>query len=171
MARNEPVESLFGSAQGQSATAKTAHDRGNEPGERRRRVIALDTNVLVRLVLHDDETQARAAERLVVKARREQTHLLSRFVADVVWCELVWVLTRRAGLSRDDIAAALDQLLRTELIVVASPAVIERSLDAYRNGKGDFADYLVREQARAIDAGDVVTFDRALKGEDGFRVI
>jgi len=131
-------------------------------------MIALDTNVLVRLVLQDDETQARAAERLVVKARREQTHL---FVADVVWCELVWVLTRRTGLSRDDIAAALDQLLRTELIVVAVPAVIERSLAAYRKGKGDFADYLVREQARAIDAGDVVTFDRALKGEDGFRVI
>jgi len=131
-------------------------------------VIALDTNVLVRLVLQDDETQARAAERLVVRARREQTHL---FVADVVWCELVWVLTRRAGLSRDDIAAALDQLLRTELIVVAAPAVIERSLAAYRKGKGDFADYLVREQARAIDAGDVVTFDRALKGEDGFRVL
>ena len=131
-------------------------------------MIALDTNVLVRLVLQDDETQARAAERLVVKARREQTHL---FVADVVWCELVWVLTRRAGLSRGDIAAALDQLLRTELIVVAAPAVIERSLAAYRKGKGDFADYFVREQARAIDAGDVVTFDRALKGEDGFRVI
>ena len=131
-------------------------------------MIALDTNVLVRLVLQDDETQARAAERLVVRARREQTHL---FVADVVWCELVWVLTRRAGLSRDDIAAALDQLLRTELIVVAAAAVIERSLAAYRKGKGDFADYLVREQARAIDAGDVVTFDRALKGEDGFRVI
>ena len=131
-------------------------------------MIALDTNVLVRLVLQDDETQARAAERLVVRARREQTHL---FVADVVWCELVWVLTRRAGLSRGDIAAALDQLLRTELIIVAAPAVIERSLAAYRKGKGDFADYLVREQARAIDAGDVVTFDRALKGEDGFRVI
>ncbi len=131
-------------------------------------MIALDTNVFVRLVLQDDETQARAAERLVVKARREQTHL---FVADVVWCELVWVLTRRAGLSRDDIAAALNQLLRTELIVVAAPAVIERSLAAYRKGKGDFADYLVREQARAIDAGDVVTFDRALKGGDGFRVI
>jgi len=131
-------------------------------------VIALDTNVLVRLVLHDDEAQARAAERLVIKARREQTHL---FVADVVWCELVWVLTRRAGLPRNTIAAALDQLLRTELIAVAAPAIIERTLDAYRKGNGDFADYLVREQARAIDAGDVVTFDRALKGEDGFRVL
>ena len=131
-------------------------------------MIALDTNILVRLVLHDDETQARAAERLVVKARREQTHL---FVADVVWCELVWVLTRRAGLSREDIADALDQLLRTELIAVSVPSVIERALSAYRIGKGDFADYLVREQARTLDAREVVTFDRALKGEDGFRVM
>jgi predicted nucleic-acid-binding protein len=131
-------------------------------------MIALDTNMLVRLVLHDDEAQARTAERLVVKARREQTHL---FVADVVWCELVWVLTRRAGLSREDIAAALDQLLRTELIVVSVPSIVERALTAYRNGKGDFADYLVREQARALDAREVVTFDRALKGEDGFRIL
>jgi predicted nucleic-acid-binding protein len=131
-------------------------------------VIALDTNILVRLVLHDDEAQAKTAERLFVRARREQTQL---FVADIVWCELVWVLTRRAGLSRDDIAAALDQLLRTELIVVADPSVIDRALTAYRNGKGDFADYVIREQARTADAKEVATFDRALKGETGFRLL
>lgn len=131
-------------------------------------MIALDTNVLVRLVLYDDETQARAAERLVVRARREQTEL---FLADVVLCELVWVLTRRAGLSREEIATALDQLLRTELMVVADTGITERTLAAYRSGKGDFADYLVREQARAAGANEVATFDRALKGETGFRII
>ena len=131
-------------------------------------MIALDTNVLVRLVLYDDEAQARAAERLVVRARREQTHL---FVADIVLCELVWVLTRRAGLAREDIAAAVDQLLRTELVVVTSAASIERALDVYRNGRADFADYMIREHARAADAREVATFDRALKGEDGFRLL
>jgi predicted nucleic-acid-binding protein len=131
-------------------------------------VIALDTNVLVRLVLHDDEAQARAAERLIVKARREQTPL---FVSDIVLCELVWVLTRRVGLSRADIASALDQLIRTELVVLADAAIVERALEAYRQGKGDFADYVVREHARAADAVEVATFDRSLKGEDGFRVI
>jgi predicted nucleic-acid-binding protein len=131
-------------------------------------MIALDTNILVRLVLHDDETQAKAAERFVVRARREQTHL---FVADVVLCELVWVLTRRAGLGRSDIAAALEQLLKTELIVVADPAIVTRALGAYSEGKGDFADYLIREQALAASATEVVTFDRLLKNEDGFRLI
>ena len=131
-------------------------------------MIALDTNVLVRLVLQDDEAQARAAERLVVRARRDDTPL---FVGDVVLCELVWVLTRRAGITRAEIAAALDQLLRTELMVFSNTAVIERTVAAYRDGRGDFADYLIRENARAADATEIVTFDRALKGEDGFRVL
>ena len=131
-------------------------------------MIALDTNVLVRLVLYDDEAQARAVERLFIRARREQTPL---FVADVVLCELVWVLTRRSGLSRADIANALDRLLRTELVVVADAATAENALAAYRAGKGDFADYLIREQSRAAAVTEVVTFDRALKGESGFRVL
>ena len=131
-------------------------------------MIALDTNILVRLVLYDDEAQAKAAERLLVRARRERTEV---FVADVVLCELVWVLSRRAGLSRADIAAALDQLLRTELVVVADPAIVERALAAYRAGRGDFADYLIREQARTAGAREVATFDRMLKGEADFRVM
>jgi predicted nucleic-acid-binding protein len=131
-------------------------------------MIALDTNMLVRLILHDDETQAKAAERVFIRARREGTEL---FVSDVVLCELVWVLTARARLARADIADALEQLLRTELIVVSHTATIDRALQAYRGGTADFADYLVGEHARAAGADEVVTFDRALKGERGFRVV
>jgi predicted nucleic-acid-binding protein len=131
-------------------------------------VIALDTNVLVRLIVGDDEAQARSVERLVIRARREQTSL---FIADVVLCELVWVLRGRLKLARAEIVRALEQLLATELMVVADAAVVERALDAYRSGAGDFADYLIREQAHANDAREVVTFDRALKGETGFRVL
>lgn len=131
-------------------------------------MIALDTNVLVRLLLHDDEAQARAAERLFIRARRERTAL---FVADIVLCELVWVLKSRVGLSRAEIAALLDRLLRTELIVLSDAAVAENALAAYREGRGDFADYLIREQSLSADAEEVVTFDKALKGEAGFRVL
>jgi predicted nucleic-acid-binding protein len=130
-------------------------------------VIALDTNILVRLVLHDDEAQARTAERIVVRARRERTHL---FVADVVLCELVWVLNRRAGLTRAEIADTIERVLRTELIVVAESAIVETALEAYRTGRGDFADYLIRAQAEGAGASEVITFDRALKNERAFRI-
>lgn len=130
-------------------------------------MIALDTNILVRLVLHDDEAQARTAERIVVRARRERTHL---FVGDVVLCELVWVLNRRAGLTRAEIADTIERVLRTELIVVAESAMVETALEAYRTGRGDFADYLIRAQAEAAGASEVITFDRALKNERAFRI-
>jgi len=131
-------------------------------------VIALDTNMLVRLIVQDDQTQARAVERLLIRARRDQSPL---FVADVVLCELVWVLVRRLGLSRQEIAETIDRLLRTELIVVADPAIAEAALQAYRTGRGDFADYVIREQARVAGAAEVVTFDRTLGGEPGFRIL
>lgn len=131
-------------------------------------MIALDTNVLVRLLLQDDAAQARAVERLFARARRERTLL---FVADVVLCELVWVLVRRAKQSRDEIAVALDHLLDAELIMVADSGIVRRALAAYREGAGDFADYIIREQAMSAGAAEVVTFDRAVKGESAFKLL
>ena len=131
-------------------------------------MIALDTNLLVRLLIQDDASQARAVERLFIRARRDRTQL---FVADVVLCELVWVLSRRAKQSRAGIADALEQLLNSETIMVSDSGVARRALAAYRAGSGDFADYLVREQALAAGASEVVTFDRALRGETGFKVL
>jgi predicted nucleic-acid-binding protein len=131
-------------------------------------MIALDTNLLVRLLIHDDASQANAVERLFVRARRDRTPL---FIADVVLCELVCVLARRAKQSRAGIADALEQLLNTESIVVAVPGIVRAALAAYRGGAGDFADYLIREQAAAAGASEVVTFDKALRGERGFKIL
>lgn len=131
-------------------------------------MIALDTNLLVRLLIQDDASQARAVERFLVRARRDRIPL---FVADVVLCELVWVLARRAKQSRAGIADALERLLDAESIVVADPGIARGALAAYRDGTGDFADYLIREQAVAAGASEVVTFDRALRGERGFKVL
>lgn len=131
-------------------------------------MIALDTNLLVRLIVQDDEAQARSVERLLIKARRDQTPL---FVADIVLCELVWVLRSRLGIERENIADAIEHILNAELVVTANAGITARTLAAYRHGKGDFADYLIREQALANEATEVVTFDRTLKGEPGFRIL
>jgi len=131
-------------------------------------VIAVDTNVLVRLVLGDDPRQVRAAQRLMLQARRSGE---SVYVADAVLCELVWVLRSRYKLNRAACASALEALLDVELIEVDGAAGLESAVRAYAAGRGDFADYLIRERSRAAGATEVVTFDRALKGEQGFRVV
>lgn len=126
---------------------------------------ALDTNTLVRLLVDDD---ARQAARVVALCERTAAAGETLFVSDVVVCELVWVLGRGYRISRDRIEGMLDALLRTRHLRFREPDRLRDALAAFGRGRGDFADYLIREHARAAGCDAVVTFDRALHGEAGF---
>jgi predicted nucleic-acid-binding protein len=128
-------------------------------------MIALDTNVLVRYLVEDDETQSRRATKLIEAALTREEEI---FISDVVMCETVWVLSSAYRFSRDEIADTLAALLRARSVVFTSADRLARSLDAYRKGKGDFADYLIRELAHTAGADTVATFDRLLLKEPGF---
>ena len=128
-------------------------------------MIALDTNVLIRFLVEDDEAQSRRATKLIEGAVARDEQL---FVSDIVMCETVWVLASAYRFSRAEIVDALSQLLRARSAVFSSADNIARALDAYRKGRGDFADYLIREHARSAGAETVATFDGALIKESGF---
>lgn len=128
-------------------------------------VTALDTNVLVRFLVEDDATQAAAAAAVVERAVAADEPL---FVSDIVLCETVWVLAGSYRVPRAEILAVLRDLLRARHLAFASPDQITRALDAFGKGKGEFADYLIREHARTAGCDTVVTFDRALLNERGF---
>ncbi len=128
-------------------------------------MIALDTNVLVRFLVEDDENQSRLATRLIRGAIEREEQL---FISDIVMCETVWVLSSAYSFSRVEILEALAALLRARAVVFALTDRLARALEAYAAGKGDFADYLIREHARAAGADTVATFDRSLLKERGF---
>ena len=128
-------------------------------------MIALDTNVLVRYLVEDNAEQCRRAATLIeVAVKREE----ALFVSEIVMCETVWVLSSAYSFSRIEIVDALSNLLRAKHLVFTSSDRLARSLDAYSHGHGDFADYLIREHARAAGAETVATFDKALLKEVGF---
>lgn len=128
-------------------------------------MIALDTNVLVRFLVEDDESQSRLASRLIKGAIERDEQL---FISDIVMCETVWVLSSAYRFSRAEILEALAGLLRARAVVFGSTDRLARALEAYATGKGDFADYLIREHADAAGADTVATFDRSLLKERGF---
>lgn len=128
-------------------------------------MIGLDTNVLVRYLVEDDEEQSRRASELIEGAVERGEEL---FLSDVVMCETVWVLSSAYGFSRAEICDVLGDLLRARPVVFASTDRLAHSLESYRKGKGDFADYLIRELAKAAGAESVATFDRKLLKEPGF---
>ncbi len=128
-------------------------------------MIAIDTNVLVRLLVKDDATQTRAVVRLFkgLDADGERAR-----VSDVVMCELVWVLRSCYGFDRGQITTTIRQVLAARQLVFASPDRLLRALGAFETGRGDLADYLIREDARAAGCDSVVTFDKALHKEAAF---
>lgn len=128
-------------------------------------MIGLDTNVVVRFLVADDPRQAERARALVARSVAAGEAL---FIPDIVWCETVWVLESAYGLPRREIAAALRRLLGARGVAVRSFDRLGAALDAYEQRRGDFADYLIREEARAEGCEAVATFDRALLRDEGF---
>lgn len=112
---------------------------------------ALDTHVVVRLIVGDDPKQARAAEALV--ASEPCT------VAPSVLMECEWVLRARYVLDARLIAASMRDLLALHNIDALDPVLTQRALQGYEAGL-DFAD--ARHAAQRREGENFATFDRQL---------
>lgn len=110
---------------------------------------ALDTNVVIRLIMGDDLRQANAAEKLV--ASEPCT------VAPSVLLECEWVLRAGYGLTSAVIAAAMHDFLQLENIAATDQPLVQRVLHGYAAGL-DFADTL--HAAQASEGESFATFDR-----------
>jgi len=115
-------------------------------------MLAIDTNVLVRLIARDDPDQVKAAERFVAKGA---------WLSHLVMAETVWVLDSVYDLSRAQIATAVEMLLNHQDLTVQEAEVVAAALRHYRSGATvDFSDCLVLEIARKAGHLPVGTFDR-----------
>ena len=73
------------------------------------------------------------------------------------------MLKRAYAVPRGEIAAALQGLLSEELFQIEGREAVQRALDQFERGKGDFSDYLLGETGRALDAETTFTFERHLR--------
>jgi predicted nucleic-acid-binding protein len=130
-------------------------------------LIGLDTNVLVRYLVADDEAQASKAVAFVENVVGSGERL---YINSVVLCELVWVLESAYHHSRTDIAATLEKLLLTDALEFERRDEVWAALAEYRDERGDFSDYLIGRINASDGCGQTVTFDRALRA-DLFRIL
>lgn len=119
-------------------------------------MIALDTNVLLRLLTHDDPAQLAAIERFFA-AHPNETFL----APDVVLTETVWTLRSAFGWDRPKIAAALRRLAGKPDVEFADRDRVIAAINAIEAG-GDFADELIVGAARAQGCTQLATFDTGL---------
>ena len=120
-------------------------------------MIGLDTNILVRHIIQDDEAQSKAATRLIdVHCTAEDPGIISL----VVLCELVWVLDRGYGYGREIIVGVLRRILTADDLRVEHAELAWLALNLYESEKADFADYLIGLVHRHQGAEFTYTFDR-----------
>ena len=131
-------------------------------------MIAIDTNVLLRFLVMDDPVQAAKSVELIERAVQEQQRV---FLSDIVLCETVWVLRSAYGAPKRDIATTLRRLLAEPVFSVRNPMAVERSIERYARGSGDFADYLIGEAGAAAGAHTTYTFEKRLRDEPDFALI
>ena len=113
--------------------------------------ISVDTNILVRAVVRDDEKQAQAATALLKDAEVIAVSLSCL-------CEFVWVLRRVYTFGQDDISAAIGALLNAHNVTVNRPAV-DAGLAVLKAG-GDFADGLIAYEGSWLGGDIFVSFDK-----------
>ena len=124
---------------------------------------AIDTNVLLRLVVEDDRAQTAAAE---------------HFVRDGAWvpilavAEAAWVLSTNFGFKPSNIADALGVLLDHPQLRFQEAEALEEALAVYRKSPGaDFSDCLMLGLSRKAGHLPLGTFDRRLAKIEGARLI
>jgi predicted nucleic-acid-binding protein len=120
---------------------------------------AVDTNVLVRLVVRDDARQVRAAEEFIASGA---------WVSHLVLTETTWVLDAVYERRAEQIATVIEMLLNHEHLTVQDADVVSAATEKFRKRPAlGFSDCLVLEVARKAGHLPLGTFDRDLGKLDG----
>ena len=116
----------------------------------------LDTNVIIRFLVRDDESQWQQADQYINQALENHQPCL---INNIVLCEVVWVLRSRYKISRDQIIAILENLLNTNIFVFENPDQITWAINQMKSGNADFSDYLIVRQNQQSGCDETASFD------------
>lgn len=112
-------------------------------------MIAIDTNVVVRLLTRDDADQYEKAYKLFKKQQI--------FISDTVILETEWVLRFAYQYSPTQIAQAFSGLFGLSNVHISQPTVVAQAIDWHQQGL-DFADAL--HLANSQQVKKFYTFDK-----------
>ena len=122
-------------------------------------MIALDTNAIIRVLIEDDEIQARTVQSIISDAELNGRRIL--ILSEVV-IETVWVLESAYHCDNQEISMMVENLLSAPTFFLPDSTVIRRALKQYKKD-ADFADLLIVGQAKHHKARKLFSFDRKLQ--------
>jgi len=126
-------------------------------------MLGIDTNVLVRFLVRDDEAQFEKARKLI---KREVA--AGRRVNQLVLMETEWVLRSRYVVSKSQIIEAVSGLLNATDAQIEDEPAVEEALFIWKDSLADFADCLIGAKNRRLGCRATATFDAKAARLPGF---
>lgn len=122
-------------------------------------MIGLDTNVLVRYLAGDPDTEAQVIQAVqrIDRALQEGTSL---FVSHVVICETCWVLLYHYKVPKQKLIPALETLIQHPGFQFESRDTLDTALMQFREHSIDFADCLINVVSRNLGCTQILSFDK-----------
>jgi predicted nucleic-acid-binding protein len=130
-------------------------------------MLGVDTNVLVRFLVRDDEAQFEKARKLI---KREVAAGRGVLVNQLVLMETEWVLRSRYSLPKQLIIQTISGLLDASDVQFEDEAAIEEALFVWKESTADFADCLIGAKNRRLECRATATFDVKASKLPGFIV-
>jgi predicted nucleic-acid-binding protein len=128
-------------------------------------MLGIDTNVLIRFLVRDDQTQFEKARKLL---KREASNGRRVFINQLVLLETEWVLRSRYGLAKTQMLDTISGLLDAPDVQLEDEPSIEEALFVWRDANADFADCLIGARNRRLGCRATATFDTKASKLPGF---
>ncbi len=119
--------------------------------------VVIDTNLLVRYLINDDQKKADAVDNLLDKAIKGEVRII---IPSVVIAELVWVLESFYQLKEDAILELVEAIVNTSGLDVTDKSTVISALRLYKNRNIDFIDAWIIEFAKERGIKTIYTFDK-----------
>jgi predicted nucleic-acid-binding protein len=128
-------------------------------------VLALDTNVLLRVLVDDPGSPEQC-----VRARKRVKSAGELTVSSIALIELTWVLEDGYKLNRADIARLISHLCDNRAFDLENVELVRRALARYATSNVEFSDVFILEHAISLGA-TLLSFDKKLAKQVGVELI
>lgn len=117
----------------------------------------VDTNILVRFLVRDDEQQAMKVYEIFKTAEAEKNQL---FVPLLVVLDLIWVLGSAYEASRTEILDSIRDLLSMPILKFEHQSALQQFIAAACGNTYDLSDLLIAHSAKINGCETTLTFDK-----------
>ena len=128
----------------------------------------LDTNILVRFLVGDDEIQARKVYKIFKIAEAEKQEF---YVPLLVILELIWVLESVYEIQRKELLDSIGDLLLMPIFQFEHQSVLHQFIQNAYGNNYDLSDLLIAHSAKEQGCDSVITFDKKVSKHKLFELL